>query len=175
MDEIKSLLGPGLKDDVNNIYDQIPEDITKASILLKKLIVIYFFTKAWRSDKIKECIDLIPDSIKYEEVIKLIGREKGMDIESDKSVTLILVLQIDEFQSGNYWTITLLRVIKSILIKVEYRTLIIPICTGTASSKITNMGGSALSITQYSMTNINLSPMNFKDSEPIRRVYHTLL
>jgi hypothetical protein len=173
MDEIKSLLGPGLDDDVNNKYPQITEDITKASILLRKLIVIYFLTKVWSSEKIRKCIDLIPDSIDYDEVIRLIGREKDMDIESDESITLILVLQIDEFQSGNYWTITLLRVIKSILIQVEYRTLIIPICTGTAPSKITNLGDSAFSITQYTMADINLSPMNFEDSMRLFKLFTT--
>ncbi len=173
MDEIKSLLGPGLDDDVNNKYSQITEDITKASILLRKLIVIYFLTKVWSSENIRKCIDLIPDSIDYDEVIRLIGREKDMDIESDESITLILVLQIDEFQSGNYWTITLLRVIKSILIQVKYRTLIIPICTGTAPSKITNLGDSAFSITQYTMANINLSPMNFEDSMRLFKLFTT--
>ncbi|CAG8678998.1 7163_t:CDS:1 [Funneliformis mosseae] len=59
---------------------------------------------------------------------------------------------------------TLLRIIKSILVQVKYRTLIIPICTSTALSKIENLDNSAFSITQYEMTNINLSLMNFKDS-----------
>ncbi|RIA96857.1 hypothetical protein C1645_871831 [Glomus cerebriforme] len=160
MDEIKSLLGPGLDDDVNNKYDRIPEHITKASILLKKLIVIYFLTKVWSSDKIKKCIDLMPNSIKYDQVIKLIYKEKKLD----DSITLILVLQIDEFQTGNYWTTTLLRIIKSILVQVNYKTLIIPICTGTTPSKIENLDDSAFNITQYGMKNINLSPMNFEDS-----------
>ncbi|CAB4485432.1 unnamed protein product [Rhizophagus irregularis] len=67
------------------------------------------------------------EGYEYEEVIVLIHREKKLDEHSN----LILVLQIDEFQSGNYWTITLLRTIKSILVQVTLRTLIIPICTGT--------------------------------------------
>ncbi|CAH1756608.1 11610_t:CDS:2, partial [Entrophospora sp. SA101] len=58
------------------------------------------------------------------------------------SVTLILVLQIDEFQTGNYWTITLFRVISNIVVLAKFKTLIIPICTGTAPSKITNLDNS---------------------------------
>ncbi|CAB4425065.1 unnamed protein product [Rhizophagus irregularis] len=96
----------------------------------------------------------------YKEVIMLIRKEKKLD----KHNSLILILQIDEFQSENYWTITLLRAIKSILIQVIPRTLIIPICTGTTPSKIANLGDSTFSISQYTMTNINLSPMNFENS-----------
>src|SRR5947208_8389696 len=96
----------------------------------------------------------------YHEVVELIRRKKRLD----KSSNLILILQIDEFQTENYWTVTLLRAIRSILVLVEYRTLIIPICTGTAPSKISKLGESTFSITQYVMTNIHLSPMNFDDS-----------
>jgi hypothetical protein len=73
-------------------------------------------------------------------------------------------LQIDEFQTGVDWTIILLRIIRSILINIKYKTLIIPVCTGTAPSKIASLGETTLSITSYSITNINLSPMNFQDS-----------
>nr|CAG8442905.1 13164_t:CDS:2 [Entrophospora candida] len=52
------------------------------------------------------------------------------------------ILQIDEFQTGNYWTITLFRVISSIVVLEKFKTLIIPICTGTAPSKITNLDNS---------------------------------
>nr|CAG8437424.1 12307_t:CDS:2 [Entrophospora candida] len=52
------------------------------------------------------------------------------------------ILQIDEFQTGNYWTITLFRVISSIVVLAKFKTLIIPICTGTAPSKITNLDNS---------------------------------
>jgi hypothetical protein len=162
MDEIKSLLESGLDNDMNNKHPQILEHINKADKMLIILILTYFFTKAWSKKKIQNVMELM-DSIKdydYDEVVELIRREKKLDA----SITLILVLQIDEFQSGIYWTIILLRIIKSILVQVKYRTLIIPICTGTAPSKIENLDNSAFSITQYRMTNINLSPMNFKDS-----------
>ncbi|CAG8585149.1 11653_t:CDS:2 [Funneliformis caledonium] len=45
IDEIKSLLRLELDNDVNNKYSQILENINKASIFLKKLIVIYFLVQ----------------------------------------------------------------------------------------------------------------------------------
>ncbi|RHZ68602.1 hypothetical protein Glove_294g172 [Diversispora epigaea] len=130
INEIKSLLGPGLNDDINNKYERIPEHINKASILLRKFIAIYFLTKVWKLDKIKECIDLIYDSIKYDEVVEFIRKEKKLDT----SVNLILFLQIDEFQFENYIT--------------------------SRHKKYTT----SFSVTDYTMGNVNLSPMNFEDS-----------
>ncbi|CAI2188724.1 15931_t:CDS:2 [Funneliformis geosporum] len=162
MDEIKNLLGPGLDDDANNKYPRIPEHIDEAYKMLTVLIATYFFAKAWSRKKIQNAMELM-DSTKgydYDEVVELIRKEKKLD----EPITLIIVLQIDEFQTGNYWTVTLLRIIRSILVQVTHRTLIIPVCTGTAPSKIANLGEYTFSITQYAMANINLSPMNFEDS-----------
>ena len=83
--------------------------------MLTILIVTYFFAKAWSRMKIQNVMDSIK-GYDYHEVVKLIRRERGLD----ESRNLILFLQIDEFQTGNYWTITLLRVIRSILIQVKY-------------------------------------------------------
>ncbi|RGB38346.1 hypothetical protein C1646_665499 [Rhizophagus diaphanus] len=46
MDEIKSLLGPGLDDNANNEYPSISQHINEAYKLLTVLIVTYYFTKA---------------------------------------------------------------------------------------------------------------------------------
>ncbi|PKY44600.1 hypothetical protein RhiirA4_458946 [Rhizophagus irregularis] len=137
-----------LKDDVNAIFEHIYINMDEIKNLLGP--GLDNDTKLMNNTK----------DYDYKEVIMLIRKEKKLD----KHNSLILILQIDEFQSENYWTITLLRAIKSILIQVIPRTLIIPICTGTTPSKIANLGDSTFSISQYTMTNINLSPMNFENS-----------
>src|ERR1043165_3248229 len=119
-------------------------------------IAIYFFAKVWRLESIERCKKLIPNIMDYDEIIKLIRKEMKLD----QDALLVLILQIDEFQISTYWTVTLLRVISSIV--NTNKTLIIPVCTGTAPSQISDFGDSIFSVSQYRTTNIHLSPMNLK-------------
>ncbi|RIB06911.1 hypothetical protein C2G38_2252945 [Gigaspora rosea] len=162
MNEIKEFLGTGnIFDFESNAYPRDPEHINRASKLINKLIIIYFYTKAWTSPDIRKCLELMSDkSEDYDDVINLICKEKNLK----NAESLALILQIDEFQNANYWTVILLRIISSFLLK---GTLIIAICTGTAPSQIVELGDDQsykISASQYKTINLYLSPLDFEDS-----------
>ncbi|CAG8832559.1 16729_t:CDS:2, partial [Gigaspora margarita] len=89
---------------------------------------------AWTLPDIRKYLELMPDeSEDYDNVINLICKEKNLK----NAESLVLILQINEFHSANYWMVTLLRIISSLLLK---GTLIIAICTGTTPSQIAELG-----------------------------------
>ncbi|KAF0522607.1 hypothetical protein F8M41_015499 [Gigaspora margarita] len=162
MNEIKDFLGTEhVFDFESNAYPRDSEHTNRASNLLNKLIITYFYTKAWTSPDIRKCLELMPgESEDYDDVINLICKEKNLK----NAESLVLILQIDEFQSANYWTVTLLRIISSLLLK---GTLIIAICTGTTPSQIVELGDDQsckISASQYKTINLHLSPLDFEDS-----------
>ncbi|CAG8771043.1 8617_t:CDS:2, partial [Gigaspora margarita] len=145
----------------SNAYPRDSEHINRASKLLNKLIITYFYTKAWTSPDIRKCLELMPDeSEDYDDVINLICKEKNLK----NAELLVLILQINEFHSANYWTVTLLHIISSPLLK---GTLIIAICTSTTPSQIAELDDDRsckISALQYKTINLHLSPLDFEDS-----------
>src|SRR5437764_15064664 len=94
----------------------------------------------------------------------------------DQNARLVLILQIDKFQISTYWTVVLLRVIAGMV--ATGNTFIVPVCTGTAPSRISDLGDNSSSTislsSQYKTTNLHLSLMNFSNPKKIQWVYHSL-
>ncbi|CAG8486380.1 23024_t:CDS:2 [Cetraspora pellucida] len=149
-------------DQTTKRYPHISEHVKLVSQYLALAISTYWFTNNYKLESLSDFKSLAKSSAINLQTVLLAIRYSCQMPEQSK---LLILLQLDEYQRDQYLLTVILRFISTLVSDEDIKrlnVLIVPICTGTAPTKIEESGD--LSVTDYKIYDIHVSPMDMKAS-----------
>ncbi|CAG8575010.1 3325_t:CDS:2, partial [Ambispora gerdemannii] len=146
-------------------YPHIVEHEKLVSQHLALAIATYLFTENYKPRSLSHFKSLAGGFAMDLPTVLLAVRQFCQMLEKTK---LLILLQLDEYQRDQYLTTVILRFISTLVSDAKVKqlnALIVPICTGTAPTKIEELDNPGHpSVTNYMIYDIHMSPMGMKAS-----------
>ncbi|CAB4432427.1 unnamed protein product [Rhizophagus irregularis] len=151
-----------LRDPSTGRYPHVASHVNLVGHYLALAIASYYFTKNYQQESLQSFKELAGNS-----ALDLVTVLRAIRQSYSESKKLLILLQLDEYQRDEYLIANILRYISQLVVNNQVRVLkilIVPICTGTAPIKLQVGNPGYLSVTDYSIYDVHMSPMDIEKS-----------